>query len=653
MLRIVCVNWRNYCGRGEEYVAKLHDMVRRNLPEGHEGVFEVFDDARLPPGLNGWFNKLWLFSPGLWPDGDRIVYFDLDTLITGRLDELVAYDGDFAILHNLLDPHVNAPGDYQSAVMLWRAGFGHHIWENYEAAGFPNVEKGDQAWIEAQLERCDIIQRLYPGLAVSYKGTGGRLPARASIVCFHGKPRPHEVGGWAQEVWKVGGFSRADLDKICNTEMAQLCTNVRKSCKRDLPWLDTAPAHDGHAVIVGGGPSINKRLEEIRKRRSLGQSIWALNGSSQWLRRYGIIPDYHVLVDARKENKAFIVQPHFHTHHLVASQCHPRVFDKLFLHNVTLWHANVAEFQPIIEAANKHDRPIHLFGGGSTVGLNAMTLAFGLGYRKIHLYGMDSSYSADGAHHGYVQELNDNDLVVDVICGDKKFRAAPWMVQQVNEFERLAIELIDDDCIITVHSDGLLDAMAKDIMAHPRMVPAEVRAHEILKRLNGKKVVGAEIGVFAGDMSQVLLREKEDLFLYMVDPWDGNGASYAAPSGDWHAKLSQEQQDKFCDMADERTKFAGRRREFMRYRSVDAARLLNGVKLDFAFIDADHSYEGCKADLEAWAPKITLGGWLCGHDYDNPAFPQFGVKRAVDEFVAARGLTLELGENLTWFTRIP
>jgi hypothetical protein len=228
------------------------------------------------------------------------------------------------------------------------------------------------------------------------------------------------------------------------------------------------------------------------------------------------------------------------------------------------------------------------------------------------------------------------------------------MVQQVNEFERLAIELIDDDCIITVHSDGLLDAMAKDIMAHPRMVPAEVRAFEVLKRLNGnEKAIGAEIGVFAGDMSQVLLREHAGMHLYMVDSWEPDGAAYAAPSGDWHAKLTRDDQKRFFETAVARTQFAADRRMILRERSVDAAEYINGVKLDFAFIDADHSYEGVKADLEAWAPKITLGGWLCGHDYDNPAFPEFGVKRAVDEFVAARGLTLELGENLTWFARIP
>ena len=61
-----------------------------------------------------------------------------------------------------------------------------------------------------------------------------------------------------------------------------------------------------------------------------------------------------------------------------------------------------------------------------------------------------------------------------------------------------------------------------------------------------------------------------------------------------------------------------------------------------------------KADLEAWAPKVKqLAGGCAGMITTIPAFPQFGVKRAVDEFVAAKGLELELGEHLTWFARIP
>ena len=61
-----------------------------------------------------------------------------------------------------------------------------------------------------------------------------------------------------------------------------------------------------------------------------------------------------------------------------------------------------------------------------------------------------------------------------------------------------------------------------------------------------------------------------------------------------------------------------------------SARFANrGDLFNIIFIDADHSYDGCYADLQAWYPLLSEGGIICGHDY-NDNFP--GVKMAVEEY---------------------
>ncbi|MBP8300313.1 MAG: class I SAM-dependent methyltransferase [Planctomycetes bacterium] len=60
--------------------------------------------------------------------------------------------------------------------------------------------------------------------------------------------------------------------------------------------------------------------------------------------------------------------------------------------------------------------------------------------------------------------------------------------------------------------------------------------------------------------------------------------------------------------------------------------------LDSIFVDGDHSYAGCRADLEAWLPKLKRGGRIAGHD----AVPGEGVDQAVREFAKAHGLQLEI-----------
>ena len=64
--------------------------------------------------------------------------------------------------------------------------------------------------------------------------------------------------------------------------------------------------------------------------------------------------------------------------------------------------------------------------------------------------------------------------------------------------------------------------------------------------------------------------------------------------------------------------------------STTAARLcgVNGP-YDIILIDADHSYEATKADIEAWWPYLAHNGWMIGHDYLTEEFP--GVEKAVLE----------------------
>ena len=181
----------------------------------------------------------------------------------------------------------------------------------------------------------------------------------------------------------------------------------------------------------------------------------------------------------------------------------------------------------------------------------------------------------------------------------------------------------------------------------------EVRAGEILARV-GQVAIGAEIGVFTGSLSALLLRALPALTLFMVDDWapaDARPQAYK-DCGDWHAQLPQSRQESYCRAAIAAVKFAGPRAQICRMQSLAAACTFDAGTLDFVFIDADHSYEGCKADIRAWAPLVRLGGVLCGHDYDHPLKTGFGVKRAVDEAVAANGWRLELGADMTWFVRI-
>src|SRR5579862_97577 len=200
MLNIACVavNLDTYMeGHAIEAVEVLFSMVRRNLQAGTQGRFTVFTDnpaafeniagvqtKLVPKGATGWWAKLFLFSPEAFPKGERVLYFDLDTCITGPLDEIASYQGPFAILRD-----VYRQNGLQSSVMAWEAGSTRMIWAHWTMAGCPQLPGGDQEWIEKMDLSPDIFQSLYPGQFKSYKlDCQEFVPRGTSVVVFHGRP---------------------------------------------------------------------------------------------------------------------------------------------------------------------------------------------------------------------------------------------------------------------------------------------------------------------------------------------------------------------------------------------------------------------------------------------------------------------------------
>lgn len=78
--------------------------------------------------------------------------------------------------------------------------------------------------------------------------------------------------------------------------------------------------------------------------------------------------------------------------------------------------------------------------------------------------------------------------------------------------------------------------------------------------------------------------------------------------------------------------------------SHEAADYFEDNSVDQIFIDAGHSYEAVKKDIEAWLPKMKKGGIMAGHDY----WAWEGVRKAVNEAFRQ----IDRVENDCWFKQI-
>ena len=88
----------------------------------------------------------------------------------------------------------------------------------------------------------------------------------------------------------------------------------------------------------------------------------------------------------------------------------------------------------------------------------------------------------------------------------------------------------------------------------------------------------------------------------------------------------------------------------IRTASLEASQYYKDRSIDFVFIDAAHDYENVKADLNAWYPKVKLGGFIGGHDY--PGYD--GVVKAVNEFFMTDeyNASLNLKDNYWWHRKV-
>jgi len=143
----------------------------------------------------------------------------------------------------------------------------------------------------------------------------------------------------------------------------------------------------------------------------------------------------------------------------------------------------------------------------------------------------------------------------------------------------------------------------------------------LLKKLP-KNSICAEIGVRTGKFSTQILEYTKPKKLYLIDTWSGGEVLTDEVYTDEVAKQYYDEVKK---------KFANNEKvKIIKSRSLEASKLFSDSFFDWIYIDADHSYEGVKADLEAYFDKVKSGGFITGDDYKERE--RLGIIKAVDEF---------------------
>lgn len=212
MLHIITWLWGSKYG--PEYVDRLRSGVTKHLTLLHRFVVvsPEPEDIYLTE-IPGCFARLRTFDPG-WQQrngiqvGDQIVCMDLDSIVTGSLNEMFLCVGSFAILQGCNRHKFRFNGSIWSLT----AGYCPDIWSNFSleaAAKIPFAEfPDDQQYIEARLGYEPSVWMVGPASGIYAVGKpawpgGSDLPRDARLVVFPGRRDPSHFlhFPWVRQHW--------------------------------------------------------------------------------------------------------------------------------------------------------------------------------------------------------------------------------------------------------------------------------------------------------------------------------------------------------------------------------------------------------------------------------------------------------------------
>lgn len=382
------------------------------------------------------------------PNGPRWLYKDAKLLLMWRDWHRAYPSATWVMVHREREELIDA---CRRTTFMNTAKYGdrdHNFWEK---------------WVDSYLERAEELK--VSGAKVMVVDANalidGDVSSLEEVINETGLKAP--LGGIKSliqpELW--GGKKRRFVQKMgMNADTDHILNNIRTNIKRQLPQVKPYQENPQKIAIVAGGPSLNDTLPELRRQvEEEGYMLVAVNGTFDWLVERGFKPSVHAMVDARQFNTRFVQNPISTCKYLIASQCHPDVFDALKGQNVHIFHVlNEIGEKEILD--DYYYGKYHFVVGGSTVVLRTIWMMRMLGFTKMDIHGFDSCYM-NGNHHAYQQVENDDCEVREVECMGKKFQCAGWMASQYEDFQHF-IASLGDKFELNVHGNGLIAYMMEE-----------------------------------------------------------------------------------------------------------------------------------------------------------------------------------------------
>jgi len=190
-----------------EHVYRIQKQIEKNVHCEYE--FLCFTDmkvecATVPLILNlpAQWSKIEIFRPNVAAHKRQkhMFYLDLDTTILDDITHIITAKGFFFILRDFAKALKHRPA---SGLLSFSDKGREYVWDQWlrNKKNLLPIKKDfglateDREFFWKHIKRRMLFQDLFPDEIVSWKKhCQDGIPEKAKIICFHGTPRPWEVG---------------------------------------------------------------------------------------------------------------------------------------------------------------------------------------------------------------------------------------------------------------------------------------------------------------------------------------------------------------------------------------------------------------------------------------------------------------------------
>ena len=238
---------------------------------------------------------------------------------------------------------------------------------------------------------------------------------------------------------------------VCKFTKELLYENMRTIFASKIPDLsEITGTRSGAVCLVAGGPSIDGEVEKVRELQKQGAAVISILRMYPWCVEHNIIPDYVASLDCTEDQAKGFDKKVPGVTYLIASVANPLFLDYVKGEKTYVFDSrDDRKIQDLRRQAGYEQCSV--VNGGGSIAICSISLAFNLGFRELHIFGLDCMVQDPKKDHA------------DGIAGQSvEFRALPIEIDGKEiittgaflEFANQALDLFS-----VAYQEGILDSV--------------------------------------------------------------------------------------------------------------------------------------------------------------------------------------------------